>query len=125
MADKRSLREVWFHDWSPEREENPNGIRDLLGTSTPPLMRDPAEAWVEMRASLPGDEGYENPLWDGENPYSTMNPRQLRALLEDRTLSSVERKRVTEAWYRLAEFEGGKMPEAPESASAKPPTRKY
>lgn len=119
------VREAFFSDWSPDREENPNGIQDLVDHPVP-VMRNPDEEWDTLRAALPGEDPHEfNPLWDGENPYSVMAPSKLRAFLNDPEVKGMQRKRVVEAYMRLQRLESGGQPEAREEFTEPPLKRHY
>jgi hypothetical protein len=48
------MRRKTFDDWTPERDELPGGIRQLVSSPTP-VMRNPGEKWEGMVAILPGD----------------------------------------------------------------------
>lgn len=99
-----------FAEWSTDFEENPNGMGDIL-ESPIPLMRDPGEDFQSLRAALPGEDPSDfNPLWDGENPYTTMMPSKLVALLQDPNVQGMQRKRVAEAYMRIQRLEGGGRP---------------
>ena len=101
------MRRKFFADWDESREENPNGLRDLV-ESTPPLMRDPAEDYAHLRAALPGEDTSKTSLYE-PNPYSVRAPTKLRALLDDPHLSDEERQQVTDAFLRLKRLEDGKF----------------
>ena len=101
------LRRRWFPDWTPEKEDVPEGIRGLVGSGTMPLMRDPDEEESWRTASLPGD-GPEIPdRAYQENPHSLKPPRELRTLLNDPKVKGEKREQVTAAFDKLQELEGG------------------
>jgi len=100
-----------FTDWTPDREDVPEGIRGLKGDGTMPIMRDPEEDEAWQQACLPGDEGTEaHRRAYEENEHSLKSPSELRALLNDPRTSAPERKRVAEAFLRLQRLEGGGRP---------------
>lgn len=101
------LRRAWFPDWTPDKEESPGGIRDLVDASVP-LMRDPDEDEGWRTASLPGDDPEVHDRAYQENPYSVMMPRELRALLNDPEVKGEQRKQVMAAFLRLKGLEDGK-----------------
>jgi len=107
MGRHDDLRRAWFPDWIPEKEDAPEGIRGLIGDGTMPVMRDPDEDEAWRQASLPGDDPEVHDRAYQENPYSTMMPRHLRALLQDPEVKGEQRKQVMAAWERLKMLEDG------------------
>lgn len=108
-AAGQGVRAAFFPDWIPEREENPNGLRDILAHPVP-LLHDESRKYDHLRAALPGtgDDPHKTAYDYHENPYSVMMPREIRALLNDPTVQGEERKRVTEAFLNLKSWEDGK-----------------
>jgi len=102
------LRRRFFDDWTEEREDHPQGIRDLVGVDVP-LQGDPDEKHAAMRSGLPGDSVEELRIANDANlckyvpnPYSCMMPSRLREFLRDESLSVQEKKLVKQAYANLS-----------------------
>lgn len=116
MSAHDQLRKLWFPDWTPEREDFPDGIRQLAAEGSLPLMRNPDEDCDWVRALIPGD--YYPSLYK-ENPYSCMMPNALQALMADPFLPDEDQRLVREAYWRLRDQEDGKV--SPSSANVPSP----
>lgn len=112
------MRKKFIPDWAPEREDFPDGIRQLLHDEEQ-LTRSPAEERDWQRSLVPGDE---YPSLHKENPYSCMMPGALRALMENPYVPDEDKKLAREAYLRLKELEDGK---AGPSGDVPPPRPKF